>query len=133
MPDFGNDGTRIAHEDAGGATLRLGQHLHIVINAFGPIPIFSILCPHGLLVNQDSYHDHPKASYIFQWPNATMKRHSNMEDLDFSFSFARSNYYQLLVTVQNSVGSTSGLIKNIEYRSDDNGDTFDEFLTVQFV
>jgi hypothetical protein len=105
-----------------------GQFLHFIVDAVGPVPIFSFAGVKGVLFEAPDFPGHPTTRY--EWLH--LKNPSDfqqLELLDIRFSFLTNSDYTYTVELRDSAGTLVGTMIQIKYNGAPT-DTASESFTV---
>ena len=106
-----------------------GQFLHFILDAGGPIPIFSFAGVKGVLFEAPDFPGHPTTRY--EWLH--LKNPSDfqqLELLDIRFSFLTNADYTYTVELRDAAGGVVGTMLQISYNGAPTDTTSESFTVV---
>jgi len=133
MADFGKNGTRTVSKNRLDVTLRRSggnaDFLHYKLAARGAHPVFS-LASNDKLIWSDQDFPAPQANYDRKWPGDDSELDGSDMINTLLLSFFTAVEYKLVVELCDKAGRVLETVKDIDYTSDEPGDSFPEMLNV---
>ena len=129
---FGNAGTRTVRKSSAVVIIdqTQGEYLEFKLSVRGAKAIFTFACKHRAIRSENEFPGHPLETYEWQWLKQLSDFDAHDDQYGVRMSFVPAIEYTLVVDYCNSEGTVIERLKDIDYKSTDPEDKFQEPLRV---